>query len=165
MRHGMVMQADERVRIGLRRERGVEADELPVVEVTAVLAGDRAVEHDEHPAVVAPREVVHERRPGERAGDVRRMVVIARQAVDRRAGVRELRPEHRVPGRVVVHEVAGQQESVRVRVVAPRVRKATRQRRGGRNAANPHVRRSGEMRVRELQYSHLDPISSGSARA
>src|SRR5688572_4278338 len=105
VRHGMVVQADERVGALLGCEGGVEAGELLVVEVAAVLAGDRAVEHDEIPRAVAPGEVVHERRPVERAADVLRVVVIAGQAVDRRAGVREPRPQQRVPGRVVVHEI------------------------------------------------------------
>src|SRR5687767_3314267 len=105
--HRVVVQADERVCVRLCRQRDVEAGKLLVVEMAAVLAGDRAVEHDEQPGAVTPGEVVHERRPVEFAADVLRIVVIARQAVDRRAGVAELRPEQRVPGRVVVHEVTG----------------------------------------------------------
>src|SRR5688572_12844269 len=68
--HRVVVQAYERMQARLRGERGVEARELPVVEMAAVFAGDRAVEHDEHPGAVARCEVVHERRPVELAADV-----------------------------------------------------------------------------------------------
>ena len=56
----MVVQADERVGSSPRGERGVEARELPGIEMAVVHARDRAVHHDEQPGAVARRELVDE---------------------------------------------------------------------------------------------------------
>ena len=68
------------------------------------------------------------------------------------------------PG-VVVREVTREDQRVRARVALRRVRDAACERLGGRDATDPQVRRSGEVRVRELQYAHYASVSTGSARA
>ena len=101
-----------------RRAR-VQPFELPGIEMAVILAGDRAVEHHEQPVVVRVAQS-RGRTAGSRVrGASPGLVMVAGQAMHRRAGVREQRAELRVAAGVVVHEVAGQQDGAGIRMTPP----------------------------------------------
>ena len=133
VRHRVVMEADERVGAGLRRERHVEPREFLRVEVPAMKPGHGAVHHDDHPVAIAPREVVHEGRSVERRFHGGGIVMVAREAVHRRRGVAETLAQHRIAPGVVMREVAGQEHRIRPRMAALRMGDAARERRLGRH--------------------------------
>jgi len=146
----MVMQGNQHVApAGIGQQR-FQALELALGHCAVGLAGHHAVQEDQPPALEVGVPADLEWAAAQLVMHGRQIVMVARHAVHRLTQGAELLPDVGIPARLVVHQVAGQQDHVGSSVLAPR-RGERRLERGQRgDAAQLTVRGPVQVQIGEL---------------
>ena len=149
----MMVQADHGVALARAAELFIELGQHFDGDVAAGLLGHHAVEQHDAPRADVGGAIEHERAGRERFAHLRDEIVVARNAQHGLAEARKDPAEVFVAGRVVLHEIAGDEDCVADGQVARRVGKRTFEGFEGIHTAQGARGIAEQMGIRELDDS------------